>query len=140
MQGQAGRLSFPGRKGQVAFEFVIVLSVVLFLSSAVMLDFFQESNVTLMAGYSKNLVESQVGVSSITNKECLGAYLHSFEIEDNTVLVFTVKGGTKNCRPDDGEVAYQVEKTLCGGKANKNNVIECGIQDYVVKIQWEEDQ
>ena len=119
-------------KGQVAFEFAVVLAIILFLSTSIMMDFFNESNLTLMAGHTKNLIQNQIGVMSITDSKCIGTFLKSFNITDKNEFIAEVRGP---CKPKDGEVAQQVEETLCG-HSNGNNVIECGAYNYIVRVSW----
>ena len=83
-------MSSTGRKAQVAFEFILVLSIVLFLSAVLMMDFFNESNLTMVAGQTKNLLESEIGVMSVTDKSCLGTYLKSFNLNETTFTAIRI--------------------------------------------------
>jgi len=119
-------------KGQVAFEFILILSIVLFLSTALMMDFFNEANLSMMAGQTKNLFESEIGRLSITDKKCIGTYLKNFSV-DGDVFNAEVRGP---CKPKDGEIARQIEMKLCASQGNGNNIIECPPYEYVVKMGW----
>ena len=121
-------------RGQVAFEFVLILSVVLFLSTVLMMDFFNEANITMVAGQTKNLFESEIGALSIADKACLGTYMKSFNIEDETFFV-EVRGP---CKPKDGKICRKIEMEICNFAGNGNNIIECPPYEYIVKMKWKE--
>ena len=123
-------------KAQVAFEFILVLSIILFLSSVIMMDFFNEANKSIIGGQVKNVFESKVAALSIGDKACLGTYLESFEIEDNKFFV-TIIGP---CKLKYTHIAREIEQQLCNQPGNYNNLIECPPYEYIVKMIWKENK
>ena len=127
-------MSFTEHKAQVSFEFIVVLSAVLFLSASIMMDFFNESNVTLIAAQTKNLLESEIAVMAITEPGCRFTYLKSFNVSGNAFFA-QVRGP---CNVEDDKICKKVEQTICNFQGNENNIIECGSFNYVLKVLWKE--
>ena len=126
------KLFIPNRKGQVSFEFIIVLAVVVLFSSIIMLDTVNESRDTSVLASVKNTAANQVSLNVLRKTGCVGSYFDGISFSDSTIeLKFT---GPAECRPTATEIANIVESTTCSVEADGDEKISCGGNTYIVKI------
>jgi hypothetical protein len=117
-------------KGQIAFEFIMILAIMLIITALLANDFFRTGADTMVLSAVKQSSDMLLNQKALSTPSCSGAYVESI-FYDN---VSAVKVYMKNCVVDASLIAYAVEKNEC---RNKNLVydpadfgISCGLKTY----------
>lgn len=125
-----------GRKGQVTFEFIVVLSAVIFLTTVIMNDFFNESSDTFVLNSVKTATLQSISQKVLTDPSCSNTVLRSMSIEESdarTIVSLEIKGCASSLSLI--EIADYVEKEFCGVRIPDSNiVISCGGKSYELRL------
>lgn len=116
-------------KGQVSFEFILVLAVVLLLSFAIMSDFFEESTDSFVLAAARQTAEHAALERSINDAGCNGARMTSFAYDNGTMALSFSK-----CAVTASFIADAVERDQCGATPNGDSSINCGTKTYSVVV------
>lgn len=121
-----------GRKGQVTFEFIVVLSAVIFLTTIIMNDVFNESSDTFVLNSVKTATLQSISQKVLTDPSCSNTVLRSMSI-DGSFVNLEIKGCASSI--DLAEIADYVEKEFCGVRTpDSNDVISCGGNNYELRL------
>lgn len=115
------------RKGQVSFEFILVLALVLLLTSAILVDVFEESTDTFVLNSIKAVTLQKISNSILTEPTCVNAYLKSISVLEGTVTL-----DIEGCDLEVSIIADTVEGEFCGVTSNGDHVVKCGDKAYAL--------
>jgi hypothetical protein len=113
-------------RGQVSFEFVVVITVVLLLSAIIASDAFNEANSTFALAGAKT-----AALSEIAKLGCAGSYLKSAMLTSGKTILLEV-GGV--CRPTASSIADYVEEKICKATPNHDSWVTCGGDTYFIMV------
>lgn len=114
-------------KGQISFEVVIIIAIVLIFATVFLSDSTAESITTLVAASVKNTAQAEVAELSLISN-CSGSYLAKFQITSTGFRL-----NFSRCAPKLSQIANFVEQQVCAANPNSNNAVECGTKVFYLE-------
>jgi hypothetical protein len=108
----------------------MIMAVILLLTTAIAVDFLDESNNTLVLSAARNSVSQKLSEKALLNPACLNSAVQSTSLDAGTITV-----NTKGCDVGVAGIADDIERKLCNYPPDGNAVISCGATDYTLKIE-----
>ncbi|MFH0987199.1 MAG: hypothetical protein V1911_04105 [Candidatus Micrarchaeota archaeon] len=120
-------LSFGKARGQIAFELLMVLAVILLVSATFMLESTDQAFAGFIYPAVRNSAEHQAALLSFSGDCQYSAPAVSFA--DGEVNI------SSSCPINASKVANQVEQYYCSKEIpNNDSVINCGDKSFVVTV------
>lgn len=117
-------------RGQVSFEFVVVIAAVFILVAVIMADFFDESSDVFVYNSVKDVTFQEISALVLSDPACSNTRLISMSASASTSGgTITLKFG--GCQLNITDVANTIERDFCGIKTpDSNQQIRCGDKVY----------
>ena len=117
-------------RGQLSFEFILILALFLGVTAAIANDFFSKSLDTTIMASVRQTADRLVNENALSTPSCSGDYV-DYIFYDN---ISSVDVYTKKCLIDVRPLSQLIEKNDCGNNAAAlDNVIACGSKSYSVR-------
>lgn len=121
-------------KGQISFEFIIVLAVVSILASSILADFYFESNDSFILSATKATALKEIyKINSEFNTDCYLKSITIITMINGKTTQLDIEGNPAKCLIDPSVIADSVERDYCGITPNSDDFIDCA-EGYPITV------
>ena len=120
------------RKGQISFELIIVIGVILLIAGVILTDVGNESTDLVVLSGVRNTALQEIAMLSLEKSKCSNTFLESMSFSDNAINLKI--NGDMECMPSAATISNKVESSVCSVKPNNDNEISCSGKTYSLSI------
>lgn len=115
-------------KGQVSFEFIIIIAIILIIVFAIMGTFYDESIDSFILTSVKQTAENQIAQKSLIDSNCIGAYVNVYSYLNGVITIKT------KCAINSIIISNLVEKEICNTNPTGDSIVTCGLKTYSLTV------